>query len=213
MPYRYVRKGKVRRRPARGRGLTKHQRIQVKRLVTRQQEIKAIDTGVLQSPTAAGLCQVLTMPPQGDSLSTRDGDEIVIKKLQFRLNIIIADTTNIVRLIVFRWADDNTLAANIPTPNQVLQSLNVASFYNYTTHRDGQVQVMYDRTWALSSAGVQDRFVKGSIYGKKLGKKKIVFDAAVITGNDQIYYLLISDSVGAPHPSVGGVFRMTYTDS
>lgn len=213
MPYRYVRKGRVRRRAGRGRGLTKHQRSQVKRLVTRQQEIKAIDTGVLQSPTAAGIVSVLNMPAQGDSLSTRDGDEIVVKKLQFRLNMIIADTTNIVRLVVFRWADDNTLAANIPTPNQVLQTLSATSFYNYTTYRDGQMVPIYDRTWALSSGGDQDKFVKGSIYGKKLGKKKIIFDAAVITGNDQIYYMLISDSVGAPHPSVGGNFRMTYTDS
>lgn len=211
--YRRKRATYRRKRIAGQRKLNPRQKKQVKRLITGTQELKAIDTAVLQSPTGAGLCQVLTMPSQGDSLSTRDGDEILLKKLSCRLNVISADNTNIVRLIVFRWRADNTTAANVPIPTNILQNLNATAFYNYTAFRSNEMTILYDKLVALSSTGSQDMIIRRDLYGKNLGKKRITFDAAVITGTDQIYYLLISDSVAAPHPQVGGYFRLEYTDS
>lgn len=58
-----------------------------------------------------------------------------------------------------------------------------------------------------------DRLVLGKVWGRKIGKKKLVFNTAgATTGTDQFYLLAISDSTAAPHPSLGGYIRYNYVD-
>lgn len=201
------------RRKRHARGLTKGQKKAVKRLIAGNIELKAIDTGVLQSPTAAGVIQHITPPAQGLGVSNRVADQITLKRLLFKLNVIGADATNVLRMIIFRTSQDNTVVANIPTPLSVLQTLSVMSMYNFTADRDNEIKILYDRTIAVSAGGTYDVALHGNLYGKRLGKKRLIFDAAVTTGTDQIYVLWISDSVAGPHPNVAGTFRLEYTDA
>lgn len=204
---------RVVRRGRKTRGLTKGQKKQVKRLISGTQELKARDTFINAAPTAAGVIQLLNLPAQGLGVSERLADEIILKRLMFRLNVLGADATNIVRCIIFRSSQDNTIGANFPTPNSVLQNLSTMSLYNFTSDRDNDISVLYDRTITVSAGGTYDIAFRGNLFGKRLGRKKLIFDAAVLTGTGQIYILMISDSVAGPHPTVGGYMRIEYTDS
>lgn len=211
MPYNKKVMQKHGRRP--GSKLSVVQKKQVKRLITGVQEIKAINSTVNGSPDAAGVISRIQTPAQGDGLSERSGDQILLKALQFRLSVIGADTTNKIRIVIFRWSQDNSIGANVPTVTGILQNLDVMSFYNYTSYKNDRMTVLYDRTVSTTFTDANQVIVLHTLYGKKLGKKILEFNAASTLGTNQIYMLLISDSVAATHPSVTGFMQLRYTDS
>lgn len=213
MPYKKTYKRTAYKKKSYGAKLNPRQKKEVKRLVAGTTEVKAVDTWCNQSPDAAGSVTKINVPAQGVTVSHRVGDKIHLKKLSFNLNTIVGDTTNIVRLIIFRWTQNDAIAANAPGVTDVLQAGNPTAFYNFTTSTEAKVRVLYDKTLYLSSMGSMDRPYRGMLYGKRLGKKNIEFNAAILTGTDMIYYLLISDSIAATHPSVIGYFRLEYTDA
>lgn len=205
----YKRKGYTK-----GKKLNKVQKKQVKRLITGSQELKAKDDSVNTTADNAGSLTYFNLPAQGDGLSERSGDQIQLKKLMFRFHITGADTTNIFRVIIFRWSQNNALGANVPVTTDILQTANVMSFYNYTNEHDTKVRILYDKTITLSVTGdTEVDLIKGSLYGTRLGRKIIDFNAATTLGTNQIYMLMISDSAGIPHPSIKGYWRIEYTDS
>lgn len=206
MPYR--RRGYRRRRP-RGSKLTKKQKTQVKRLIGNSEELKAVDSTILTSVDASGSVILLAHPAQGDGVSFRNGDEIKLKKLIMSLNVVGADTTNICRFIIFRWSQNNNVTSPIVT--DVLQTLNAMSMYNYTSVNQGKVFIVYDRVLTFSAYGTNDKLIKGSVWGRRLGKKILHFNAGTTNGTDQFYLLKITDSVAANHPGVAGYIRMEYT--
>lgn len=196
-----------------GSKLTDVQKKQVKRLITGVQEVKAIDSTVSGSPSDTGVISRVLTPAQGDGLSQRSGDQIILKALQFRLSIIGADNTNKVRIIFFRWSQDNSIGANVPTVNGVLQNIDVMSFYNYTSYKNDRMTILYDRTVSTTFTDANQVVVLHTLYGKKLGRKVLEFNAASTLGTNQIYMLLISDSVAISHPTVTGYMQLRYTDS
>lgn len=153
---------------------------------------------------------MFTLPPQGDNVSQRDGDQITIKKIVYNLQMAGADATNIVRVIIFRWSQNNN--ATVPAVTDVLQSLSPVSMYNYTNERSGKVHVLFDRTASLSLEGTNCITWRGALWGRKIGKKRLIFNATAINGVDQPYILFISDSVAVTHPSITGTLRMEYVD-
>jgi hypothetical protein len=188
------------------------QKREVKQLASIPKELNAIDTSFLQSIDANGTVTKLLMPAQGDGVSERNGDKIWLKRIRLRFSMIYGDTTNTFRLILFRWTQDNSIPANVPSTLDVLQGLNALQQYNFTHKQANQVHIIYDRTLTLSTNGTPNRVIDQVLYGKRLGKKKIIFDAAITTGTDQIYVLAISDSIAVPHPALAGYVRVEYTD-
>lgn len=215
MPYRRATyttyKKSYSRKPYTGRKLNLRQKKEVKRLIGSDEELKAIDTSVLLGPDAAGSVIKLTSPPQGDGVSARDGDQIQIKRLRVRLNMIGGDSTNILRVIIFRWAMNDSVAA--PTVLDVLQSAGPLSMYQYTSLRQNEFHIVADRTFTFTLNGPNDKLFEAVFYGRRIGKKNVHFNAGLTTGTDQFYLIAISDSVAAPHPSIGGTTRFEYTDS
>lgn len=200
-----------RRAVTRQRKLNKRQKTQVKRLIGRQIESKVADSNVLTSvDSSASFFQRLTMPAQGDAYNERSGDVIHLEKLQWRMNIVAGDSSNVLRFIIFRWQNDSGLAT--PSVSDLLEATNALAFVDYQSEQQ-KIQVLFDRTYALSTEGVPNRVITGSLYGRKLGRKKLTFNQAATTGVDQFYLFLTSDSAAAPHPAVGGYFRLTYADA
>lgn len=191
--------------------LNTKQKSSVKRIMSKVIEKDFVDTTIANAVDAAGVVGVLTYPPQGTAPSQRIGEQIFLKKLKIRLNVAISDATNIVRIIFFRWSPDNQVSS--PTTSTVLQSLSTMAHINYINDQSGKVQVLLDRTWALTYTNQINVNLIANLYGKKLGKKRVDFNSTLVTGVDQIYYLLLSDSVAVTHPYVAGYVRMEYTDA
>lgn len=203
------------------RALNPRQQRQVKILIARQQELDYYDNGVNASSIGvlATVQGGLSTPIQGDSDGERVGDKIQLKAFKFRFHLIGGDATNNVRVILFRWHQDNNVAS--PAAADVLQNptgFPVTSAVNHDRIKAGILHIMYDKTFALSNStsggGTPSCLSREvNIYGKKLGRKGIEFNNAAITGNNHIYALFQSDSNAAPNPSITWYSRLTYTDA
>lgn len=201
-----------RRRVAHQRKLNKRQKTQVKRLIGSRIESKVTDTAI--APTgidAAGTFVNVVPPAQGDAYNQRDSDVIHLEKLQWRFQLSYGDIPhNIMRVIIFRWLNDN--AAVAPSTTAVLELVNSLAFTDYQSEQQ-KVQILLDRTFALSEQAIPNRIFAGSLYGRKLGRKKLTMNQGALTGVDQLYFFFISDSVAVSHPAVTGYARLTYSDA
>lgn len=201
-----------RRHAPRGAKLNQRQKRQVKRLIGNRVEDKILDSSAAAaSVDAGGTIGLIGLPAQGTGPYQRVGEEITLKKLQFTFTWAGADTTNLVRLILFRWGDNN--ATSTPLFNDVVTSAGPLPFHNDTNTESGRVKILYDKLIALSSNGNDSYVRKASVYGTKLGKKRLVFNPTLITARDAIYYYVVTDSVAASHPTFAMTARLHYTDA
>lgn len=205
--------------------LTKPQIREVKSLITRKLEVKYIDclnmtlTGIQNT----GTITALTYPAQGISQAQRIGDGITIKSLRIRYTVVGYDSTNTLRIIVFKWMNDNavyppTVAAIVDNGWLVQDTAPLADF-NFSGLKQRDFKICYNRIHTLpygnTTSGPGNSVHVGyiNLYGKKLHNGKLQFTTAAQTGVGIYYMLAISDSGIAGHPKVNYVGRMTYTDS
>lgn len=181
---------------------------QVKRLINAQAEHKFLDTLVNQSVDSAGVIWQLSAVPQGDTASSRDGAFLMPKSLQWKGGITVGDTTNFMRVIVFRDMDGNGTA---PIPTNVLETVSYHGLKNNTNKK--RFTFLWDRLYSLSTLG-QDgsiRPIQGSL---RLAQKKIGFAAtSTAPRTNHLYVLFVSDSGAITHPSALMTFRLNFTDS
>lgn len=158
------------------------------------------------SISSSGFVTHLTNVAPGDDYNDRIGIMIKAVSLQFRMLLTVADTTNIVRIIIFRW-----FRATTPTTALVLEQLPTGgaisplSMINVENRR--VVQIMYDNLFPLDS---DDPIKVDKAFFKKNMKISFAPDDSVDLGH--IYFLAISDSVAVSHPTVHANFRLRYTD-
>ena len=137
----------------------------------------------------------------------------MVRKLQVQFGAVFADGTNFCRFIICRWRDNDGAAA--PVINDIM---NVAvpgplGQLNWTNINSGRLKIIYDRLFALNQNGDGSKAWKVTLYGKRLGKKKIVQNPGAQSGVDQFYTLTLSDSNVVPHPFMGLDCRLSFTDS
>lgn len=206
------------RRAKRPRGkLNATQRREVKQLVSRETEWKQFDniTNAQTAQFTGTIIGGLILPPQGVGDSQRQGDVIFIRSVQITGNILCADATNMFRCILFRWRPDNLI--DTPSIAKVLQdtvTLPYLSPINETSLQAGKINVILDKTYALvlNTTSSLKRF-RWKFSGKRLGKKKIAFNSAAVTGMDQLYMLAVSDSTAISHPYISFNCRTIYSDA
>lgn len=215
MPYK--RKTTFKRRTFRkgGRKLSPKQKTQVKRIVGHQQEDKFLDTSIslsAMSPTGTVIGPFLN-PAQGGSGSQRIGDNVNIKNIRLSQIVRCADSTNVSRIIWFRWKDNNSVTA--PTTTDVILSSTTPPInrFNDTNIENGRVKIVSDRTITQTLSNNASTTIKMAFYGRRLGNKKLTFNPALTTSTNQLYCLLLSDSAIAAHPSCDTNIRVTYTDA
>lgn len=190
--------------------LNKRQKKQVKRIVHGDDEPKFLDTydvsaGAYVQVDRGGQLKEVTTVPQGDTVNTRDGDELRQNKLDFRLSayynpaVINTDAGHKLRVIVFRWLPTTALGA--PGVANILQNVGgavdyraVVSPYNDTGTSELQFKPLYDKTFALNHA--KDLYIHKVI---NLKNRKQAFGAGFTTGNNHIYVMLIADDATGAH--------------
>lgn len=167
-----------------------------------------------QSPDTSGVVVDLSAVPQDTTVSgdtVRVGDEIYIRSLQIRGNIIDADSYNAVRVIVFQWLMDTSIAGAAPTVANILQSIaggyGTLSSFNHDSHT--QYRILYDKVFLPDT---DDPIKYFKFYCSKFYRKKISFTAGGTGAANKLYLLLISDSSVASHPRVDYVTRLNFTD-
>ena len=218
--------------------LSREQKLQVLQIVGSRQEVKNASEGLSTTISNAGTLTSYTTLAQGLQSYARIGDQIEIKKLQFKYKITApvgglltaADAYDTVRVILFRWYGDDS--ADVPTVAQILGvSLNAAhtdiTTYNYNRDLAEKYHIIYDKTHVVYNAPIWDGAAvrtepgPGHVYasntltfGKgQIGRPHIDYDAGVNTGTGNVYSLIVSDSSFTPHPAVVTSLLTEFCDS
>lgn len=145
---------------------------------------------------------------QGDTDTTRVGDQLMPTSLLMNLALTVGDTTNLMRIVVVRWRTNvSTLAVG-----NIFTYLGVQWAPESPFHHDGrsQFEVLHDSLHALASAYRPVIILRKRL---RLAKKAIKFSAGSTTASDKILLIAVSDSAAAAHPTIQGYTRLNFTDS
>lgn len=182
-------------------------------------EEKYIDTassGI--SVDYTGSLGLFTMPSAGTGPSGRVGDLIEVTRLEFKYSLVIADTTNLVRVVLFKWNNDD--GSYSPAVNSIIASGdNTTAYaalfrYAWDNQKAGDFEILYDKCHQLCNAGEQGQVHQVQLWGKGLGStSKIQLNSGATTGKGRYGLLYISDSAAVTHPTLIYTARLTYKDA
>lgn len=179
----------------------------------RYAEPKYLDTGGVSVPVSTSLdCYSLTDTINGTSDINRIGDQIKLHSLELRFTGNLADTTNIVRLIVFQWYGDDT--NDSPTASQLLVS-GGSQPYNSPFQHDGysKFHILYDKIMTLSTYyPVKHDSVLIQLDARPI-RQVVRYYAGATTGNNKIFLGVCSDSGTSSHPFIDYYARLNFYDT
>lgn len=167
----------------------------------------------LSVSTTPSLVSVLSGLTQGlGDLAVRTGDEISITKFEFHYSALLADTTNLVRLIIFFWNDNNATA---PVANDILDdsSTSLTQLFgplNEDNLKSKRFRVIVDKRLTLYNS---KNYMGGSIIKHFNKAHTVVFSGGSSTvGRGMPYIMLMSDSAAVAHPTFDAYHVSHYTD-
>lgn len=200
--------------------LNRVQRAQVRGIISKKIEPKFFDTvqGFTQIDRGATITS-LTLVPQGNAQSKRVGDELYAKHIELRLssyfnsNAVIGNPQHSLRIIVFRWNIDTSIAT--PALGSILAPLSASvndfcAPYDWNAKRQGDFTILMDKMYNLAEGALCP-----ALNLRIPVKRRITYDPAATTGEGHIYILQIGDDVtGAHTPSISVQWyaRLLYTD-
>lgn len=175
-------------------------------------EPKSFDAGLSVNPGNGGtsIIQKMTTIPQGDTDTTRDGDQLAVEWSECRYEVLVntTDVSNMMRIIIFSWHFDD--GGQAPTPSLILQSSTTPlSSYNRDSVKEKAFSVLHDNLVAVYSGGIGNK-----VYNYRNHKKfKITFTSGGNTGKNHIYLLAVSDSAVTPFPILNSYHRTQFLDA
>lgn len=158
-----------------------------------------------------GTMGAFTMPAQGDSILTRDGDQVVLGDLKVRVTCGAGDATNLVRFMIFQWFPDNNIDA--PAFGKILDDTVTwpvgSPIINAKANR-WKFNMLADMTKPVSTNGPAVTFQEFTIPRDRL--RKVFFNQGATTGRNLLYYAAISDSGAVTHPTLGFSMPLVFYD-
>lgn len=172
----------------------------------------AVSVSVTDDGSTAAQLIALTTISQGDTDTTRTGDKIRALTLTVKGNLICADTTNVVRLLIVCNYNGGTSS----TLQDFLEAGDTTGYQwmSLRSHdRVGKYAILWDRTFNLSTAGskYQACFKKTIKLSKKMSE--ITYSSGGTSPlMNSLYLIAISDSSAVTHPTMNYYARLRFTD-
>jgi len=166
---------------------------------------KWIETTIATTISSTASISVLTNMTTGATNGLRIGNKILAVKIYVKGVIVLADTTNVFRLIVFKWLMNNN--SDTPSASEIFTTANDPSANNVPL-KPSRFKKLSDQHIILDAAHVVQK-VDTTI---KLNDE-ITYDPGTNSGINQLFAILISDSSAAPHVGVDINFLVEYIDS
>lgn len=177
---------------------------------------KFFDVTVVTTLTSTGAVSALTGNiTSGAGVRQRTGDTVKALRMyvNYDLEAINADIFTVSRLIFFQWIP-NTTISGAPAITSILQSANVNAMYNF--QNANQYRILADNVHlqagiaaAPTASGYQGYYGKIPIAS---AIKNLEFSEGVVTGSNQIFVALVSNSLIAPFPNLNLISRFIYTE-
>ena len=186
------------------------------RILNRISENKYKD--VIQAYTVVdynGTIWDLTPVSQGTADTERIGDSYLPTSIEIRGQVHGADATNSIRIILFRWNQDNN-ATGDPVPSNILQSTftgtTEAPFAPLYHDKMPNFTVFHDERIALAGDVSNSKYVVDFEVKRKIQTKPVQITASGVNGTYKLWLLVISDSGTVNHPAVVFGSRMFFRD-
>jgi hypothetical protein len=192
--------------------LNQVQKNQIMQMVVGQAERKFFDVASANAISFSGSVFPLSDIPQGDSDQTRDGDQIMPKSLEIGFQAFCADSSNTVRVVVFRWKP--FFSFHNPLASDILQSTGTSTGYLSPLNHDKRKQfdLLYDHT--VQMVLTMSNSVVSWSRKIKLSAIKCQWNTGQTTDvSNGFYVMAISDSAAIAHPQLQFYSRVNYTDS
>jgi len=135
---------------------------------------------------------------QGVTSGTRNGDTIKLKHLRISLACIVADATNLVRVVIFRWKMNNT--SDVPSPSEIFQDPTATTrilLSPFVVTKPSRFTILLDKLYNLDSLAHPQIIDTINMRMNSL----VSFDTGTSTGRDHIYLCFMSDSTAIAHPA------------
>jgi hypothetical protein len=194
---------------------------QVRALISGSQEHKFFDSKeYAQSATTTPTQLAISAIPQGDTDSTRDGDQVNLLSLWIKFETYLQgaggtnDFTDQVRLVIYRYHPMSTGAA--PVPATVLTDLSVAqsaTMTPFTWDNRKDYTVILDKTFNLSGNGPSDLGFHTKIKWKQPGIPAHFSAGSTTLQTNGLFVMIMSDSLVATHPQYNIYTRVEYSDA
>jgi len=199
----------------------------VKKLANGPVEVKYQDIVFQAGVTSAGAIVLITNIPQGITDNSRVGDQLMIKDMFLNLTAVVADTSNLVRFIIFQWKPQS-----IPVVSDILfngPTLNPDVWSQYSNDTRQDYRIIFDSLNSMIGNGTvvpvtlsqyppQDSSQPIIAWNRRMIapiKRVQYVGGSTTVASNLCYILYISDSapLAPPHPVVTGVIRTHYTDA
>jgi len=197
-------KNQLRSQRAKDKGKNRQIARVVKSMLNSSYEIKAYDTAISSTIDNTGSFTDLLVPSSGTLNYQRIGNSVSLKKLIVRCNFTVADSSNILRMVLLRWHPSST--SDVP---QVAELLNSTSnpLAMYIIQKPSRFKVIYDQIITVDTYNP----IKSLDFELDLNGK-VSFDTGVTTGSEHLYLFLQSDSGAASHPLFNYYGSVLYYD-
>lgn len=203
------------------RPLNVRQKKQVKSLIRNVQELKyhvtnASAVALSSSPALRDISAVA----QGDTDQTRDGDRLQLcGKIDFHFSLLIADTTNIIRITWFQWKPGTTPAASDIYLNGPSGAIDVYSTYSHDNRQmyrilsDKMYNMVGNAATAQTCNTTTTQIVRKQRINLKKVRKMVQYGGGGTDGTNKIYFFVFSDSALVTHPLITYSTKLFFRDS
>jgi len=175
---------------------------------------KFVDTLVNTNVSSSGVAFPITAIAQNVTVSGRTGDTVFIKELylNYAITVDFSDIHNVVRVMIAQFHPSSALV--VPVILDFFQTLDPLSMYNWQL--SSNYTILYDKVHYLSgvSAAPCTSSLQGysGIVGLNSAQKRLEFTAALITGSEQLFVIVLSDSGIPPGPGFSMRTRLVYCE-
>lgn len=195
--------------------LNASQRLQVARMVKKTEETKYFYTqtagiGVSNVATITSLAEIAV----GDTDNDRIANDVTLKGLKANLTLLASDATQILRLLIFKWKENDNF--NAPTVAQLIEPGPTGApdvWSLHTTHSKKSVVWLYDELFVFSAGGSASNIIQKRQLSIPIKGTMEFYNQVNTRGTDKIYFLVISDSSAVTHPTMFASWELAYTDS
>lgn len=209
-----ARKTKGRRRGGRSNFKTKRiVKSEIKKQLNKTLESKLIDQNVSGITPDFSTGYVLDLTGgmiRGLSANQMVGDSINPTHLRIKWACKVGDATNLLRIIVVQQ-----IGGIVPTLTSLLQSVGTvnAPLSPYNRDNSDTFRVLFDEFYQLAT-GADSQYLTGDIKIQSVKLRKISYITASVTPSaGGIYFMAISDSAAAPHPTLQLGSRLYFKDA
>jgi len=190
----------------------------VKKIIGAELKVKQFNDRDRLVNAANPRIEQITSIAEGNGNDQRDGNRLTAVNVHGHITLIGdtagADDTTDVRVAIFRWNEDTTVAA--PTVADIMEDVtNLGSSYNINNR--GKFKILWSRYFTLVNDQANPSFRRTLRYYVKLSGPKVLYDGAGAglgtAKKFHLFFMILSNSgdAGSPTSTLNITFR--YTDS